>query len=218
MNYFKSLFILLVFHFIFSGNAAAHVALDYPVGGEVFHQGDSVTIQWHNLIYHGTSDFDLYFSNDGGSTWQTIVENLPESQFDYNWTVPNITTNSGRIRVIQDNVSGSDYSATSADFNITISTGIEQSDNYVNSFKLFPAYPNPFNPTTTIEYSIPEDGIVKLTVFNVIGEKVKTIVNEFRNTGRFKVIFDGTSLTSGMYFYKLQTNNFSAIKRMILMK
>jgi hypothetical protein len=197
---------------------AAHVGLDYPVGGEIFHEGDTVLIQWHTVVYHGPADWDLFFSKDGGSTWDIITEDLPESQFEYNWMIPDSTTNSGRVKVVQDNASGQDYTATSGNFTIDVSTGIEDFISYADNFALFPAYPNPFNPTTTIEYSIPSDGFVKINIYNAIGEEVRTIVNEFKKAGGHKIIFDGSYLTSGIYFYRIEGINFSATNRMILMK
>jgi hypothetical protein len=64
--------------FIGAGSAAkAHVALDYPVGGETFNQGDTVNVQWHIVIPHDLQNWDLYFSDDGGATWQVIELDLP---------------------------------------------------------------------------------------------------------------------------------------------
>jgi len=85
-------------------------------------------------------------------------------------------------------------------------------------FSLSQNYPNPFNPITTIKYSIPLDGFVKLIVFNAIGEKVTTLVNEFRETGNYDVEFNATQLTSGIYFHTLISGNFRETKKMILLK
>jgi photosystem II stability/assembly factor-like uncharacterized protein len=86
------------------------------------------------------------------------------------------------------------------------------------SYNLAQNYPNPFNPTTTIEYTIPSDGLVSLTVFNTIGEKVETLLSEFKNAGEYDVKFDASQLTSGIYFYKLQSGSFVETKKMILLK
>ena len=86
------------------------------------------------------------------------------------------------------------------------------------AFQLFVNYPNPFNPTTTIKYSIPSDGYVTLKIFNALGEEVSTLVNEFRSTGNYEIIFDASNLTSGIYFYKIQSGNFIETKKMILLK
>jgi hypothetical protein len=86
--------------------------------------------------------------------------------------------------------------------------------------ELFQNYPNPFNPNTNIKYqitnSLPRQ--VTLEVFDVLGKKVKTLVNEKLNAGTYETTFYGSGLTSGIYFYKLETDDFSAVKSMILIK
>jgi hypothetical protein len=79
-------------------------------------------------------------------------------------------------------------------------------------------YPNPFNPSTTIKYSIPEDGFVKLSVFNLLGEEVTTLVNNLQKAGRYEVVLDASGFASGVYLYRLETQNFSSIKKMLLVK
>jgi len=79
-------------------------------------------------------------------------------------------------------------------------------------------YPNPFNPSTTIEFSIPEQAFVKLEVFNALGEKISLLVSENLSTGTYKYIWDAADQTSGIYFYKLQAGTFAETKKMILLK
>ena len=90
-------------------------------------------------------------------------------------------------------------------------------------FMLSQNYPNPFNPSTTIEYSIPERTDVNLTVVNIVGEEVATLVNQTMDAGNYSVVFDSHSgkvrnLPSGVYFYTLQAGNFVTSKKMILLK
>jgi hypothetical protein len=85
-------------------------------------------------------------------------------------------------------------------------------------FVLSQNYPNPFNPTTTINYSIPKAGQVKLTIYNAIGSKVATIVNEYKQVGNYSVQFNSSNHASGIYFYKLESGQFLQIKKMILLK
>ncbi|MFZ5947503.1 MAG: T9SS type A sorting domain-containing protein [Stygiobacter sp.] len=84
--------------------------------------------------------------------------------------------------------------------------------------KLFQNYPNPFNPLTTIEYSIPKSSFVTLKVFDLLGSEVATLVNEEKSLGNYKINFNGSSLSSGIYFYRLNADNFSEAKKFILMK
>ena len=86
------------------------------------------------------------------------------------------------------------------------------------TFSLKQNYPNPFNPTTTIEYSIPQNSFVTLKVFNVLGKEVATLVNGQNDAGKNKVDFDATGLNSGVYFYKIEAGSFSETKKMVLLK
>ncbi|MBP8085965.1 MAG: T9SS type A sorting domain-containing protein [Saprospiraceae bacterium] len=113
----KIAFILLLQGF--AGTLLAHVELDYPVGGETFNPGQSVTIQWHIAIAHNTLNWDLLFSADGGSTWEAIQMDLPAGSLSYNWIVPSNITSQARVSVIQDN-SGLDYQDESLNFNIVL--------------------------------------------------------------------------------------------------
>jgi hypothetical protein len=87
-----------------------------------------------------------------------------------------------------------------------------------NYYSLSQNYPNPFNPSTTIKFTMPQGENVKLVVFDILGREVKTLVNEYRNSGTYNVNFDASSLASGIYFYSLQTPNFTETKRMLLVK
>jgi len=86
------------------------------------------------------------------------------------------------------------------------------------TFALQQNYPNPFNPTTTIEYSIPIDALVTLKIFDVLGNKVATLVDQKQIAGLHYVTFDGNSLASGVYFYRLQTAAYFVVKKLVLLK
>lgn len=88
----------------------------------------------------------------------------------------------------------------------------------IKDYNLLQNYPNPFNPTTTIKYQIPKESFVTLKVFDVLGNEVETLVNENKNIGSYQVEFNASSLSSGVYFYKLTTNGFSDTKKLILIK
>ena len=85
-------------------------------------------------------------------------------------------------------------------------------------YSLSQNYPNPFNPSTTIEFALPQDSHVLLEVYNVIGQKVMTLVNEVRQAGYHQVRLDGTNLASGLYLYRLTTGNKAFMKKFVLMK
>ncbi|MFA4924392.1 MAG: phospholipase D-like domain-containing protein, partial [Ignavibacteriaceae bacterium] len=108
------------------------------------------------------------------------------------------------------------YEAGGTD-SITI-TDIENIGNIPAEYSLDQNYPNPFNPSTTIQYSLKESGKVELTVYNLLGQKVLTLVNEFQNSGSHLVKFDASQLASGIYIYQIRANNFSASKKLLLLK
>ncbi len=86
-------------------------------------------------------------------------------------------------------------------------------------YSLYNNYPNPFNPTTTIRFDIPERTNVELVVYDILGRKVKSLVsNEMRNPGRYEVSFNASALASGVYIYKLTTKNYSQARKMLLVK
>ena len=87
-----------------------------------------------------------------------------------------------------------------------------------NFYSLSQNYPNPFNPSTSIKFTMPKGDNVKLVVFDILGREVKTLVNEFKNSGSYEVNFDASALSSGVYFYRLEAGEFTDTKRMLLVK
>lgn len=88
----------------------------------------------------------------------------------------------------------------------------------LKNYNLIQNYPNPFNPTTTITYEIESEGLITLTLYNTSGEEIAILVNETKQPGYYSINFDGSSLSSGIYFYQLKTNTFVETKKMVLMK
>lgn len=85
-------------------------------------------------------------------------------------------------------------------------------------FELRQSYPNPFNPATTIQYSIPQNGFVTLKVYDILGNEVAILVNEEKPIGIYEVKFDGNQLSNGIYFYRLQMEKLVQTKNFILLK
>jgi flagellar hook assembly protein FlgD len=79
-------------------------------------------------------------------------------------------------------------------------------------------YPNPFNPSTTIKFSLPQASDVKLTIYNALGQKVAELVNSTLGAGSHSFEWNASNVASGMYFYELNTSNFSSVKKMMLLK
>ena len=85
-------------------------------------------------------------------------------------------------------------------------------------YSLYQNYPNPFNPNTFIQYDLPQNTYVKLKIFDILGNEVETLVNQEQETGRHEVLFNAERFASGIYLYRLETESFTAVKKMVLMK
>ena len=101
-------------------------------------------------------------------------------------------------------------------------TAVQATNVNPNEYRLYQNYPNPFNPTTDITFSLAQESHVQINIYNVIGEKVRTLLNDNLSAGihqvRFNTGSNGNSLASGVYFYTIETPNYKAVKKMILMK
>ncbi len=157
-----------------------------------------------------------YFSSST-VTWQnpnTTVSIFPVPNNGYvfnSWSGDTVSTSNPLILKM--------YKPFSLIGNFSPATGIN--DNQTNdpaSHSVSQNYPNPFNPSTLITYSIPKGGRVTLKVFDVLGREVKTLVNEYKNAGTYKVEFNGANITSGVYFYNIQSGGYSAAKKFVLLK
>ncbi len=95
---------------------------------------------------------------------------------------------------------------------------VETLDNSPTNYELLQNYPNPFNPSTKITFKIQENGMIRLSVYNLLGEKVETLVNEELPVGTHQVVFNASNLSSGVYFYKLEAGKYTSVKKMMLLK
>jgi hypothetical protein len=91
-------------------------------------------------------------------------------------------------------------------------------ENMPTRLELFQNYPNPFNPSTTVNYSIKEAGAVTIIVYNLMGQKVATLVDETKEPGHYKVIWNSTGNASGMYYYRIETKGKAITRKMTLIK
>lgn len=97
--------------------------------------------------------------------------------------------------------------------------GVEDEPNTIpSSFRLEQNFPNPFNPSTTIEFSLPSRSHVRLSVWNVIGQEVATLVSEEKEAGIHRTVWDAGTLPSGIYFSRLEAKDFRAVRKMALVK
>jgi hypothetical protein len=130
-----------------------------------------------------------------------------ESQ-NYSFIDKNLTTGVYQYRLKQIDYDGSFriYDPVEVDFGVVKEYSLEQN------------YPNPFNPETVIKYSIPNSGRVVIKIFNVLGKELKTLVNEIKEAGSYEITFNAEDLSSGVYFYKLESGEYLKIRKMILLR
>jgi endoglucanase Acf2 len=110
------------------------------------------------------------------------------------------------------------FSLNSILVKLSNSAGVTDHTLAPSTFSLEQNYPNPFNPSTTIQYQLPVSGFVKLTVFDVLGKEIETLVNKRQEAGNYSVQFNASHRTSGLFFYKLQSGTFTDVKKMQLIK
>ncbi|MEZ4690396.1 MAG: YCF48-related protein [Ignavibacteria bacterium] len=171
----------------------------YGINGRFYFYGQNIGYVY---CYNG-----LYKTTNTGDNWTQIYDpDKPLNSFYFN-----------------DNNTGYAVGAYGYILKTTNGGGIfvnvnENNNGVVMDYVLFQNYPNPFNPNTKIEFELPKNENVKLIIYDLLGREVNTLVNDNLSAGKHEAVFDGLNLSSGIYFYKLETENFSQTKRMILLK
>jgi hypothetical protein len=98
------------------------------------------------------------------------------------------------------------------------STGLDRKESLIRTFALFQNYPNPFNPITTIKFNLPVQENVKIEIFNLLGQKVMTLVDKNYQAGQHKIEFNGEHIASGVYFYRIEAGHYNSVKKMTILK
>ncbi|HCY74438.1 MAG TPA: hypothetical protein DHV28_00825 [Ignavibacteriales bacterium] len=178
--------------------------------------GSSVKLTWRTETEVNNYGFEIERKVGSG---QSSVGNFEKIGF----VNGNGNSNSPKNYVFEDNsLTPGKYSyrlkQIDNDGQFEYSKTIQVDFNSAKEFALSQNYPNPFNPTTTIQFSLQYAGNVKLTIYNVIGQEVKILLNEFQESGTHIINFDGSELNSGMYIYKIESGPFMQTRKMILMK
>lgn len=212
----KLLLSIIVF-FLLLDSIIGHVLLNYPKGGELFTAGTEITIEWDVIVYHGPASFDLLYSDDGGVSWEEISIGINENNSTYNWIVPNLESTKARIKVLQVNT-GTNYLSDSDNFTIRTATNIGESEITPYSFKLNNPYPNPFNSRSVISFQLSKSGASQLLIYNMLGQKIETLINEVLTEGEYNYNWDASPLSSGTYVVFLKSGSFTESKNIILMK
>ena len=175
--------------------------------------GKTVKLEWSTATEANNLRFDVQRKYDE-TEWQiigsikgngTTAQNKSYSFVD---NVSNIAASTINYRLKQVDFDGAFH----------FSNEVSVYDNIVHSFELGQNYPNPFNPSTKIKFSIPITAKVKIEVFNISGNKVATLLDEQKEAGIHEVGFNASKLASGVFLYKISAGNFSATKKMLLVK
>jgi hypothetical protein len=178
--------------------------------------GTNITLNWSTATETNNRGFEIERKNSeaGGqrSEWDVVgfitgygTTTEPKA---YSFRDHNITSGTYSYRLKQIDYDGTFEYSNEVEINVTVTL----------QFALNQNYPNPFNPATQIEYSIPEDGFVRLNVYNALGQKVAELVNGFEKAGNHKKIFNAQTLASGVYYYRLETGSYADIKKLLLVK
>ncbi len=172
-----------------------------------------VTLSWKTITEVNNYGFNIEKKLANSSQWH-----------DIGFVVGHGNSNSPKVySFIDESVSPGNYfyrlKQVDNDGKFTYSKQIQMEVNSLpKEFALFQNFPNPFNPVTKIKYAIPVDGLVNISVFNMLGQKVKQIINTNIKAGTYEVNFDGSKLSSGTYFYRLESGTFSQTKKLLLLK
>jgi hypothetical protein len=180
--------------------------------------GKNVKLSWNTATEINNYGFEVERSVVKGE-WDKIGfvngngnSNSPKDYYFVDDNLPadrqGVTTGKYSYRLKQiDNDGQFEYSKT-----------IEVDMNGVKKYELTQNYPNPFNPTTTISYILPQAGMVRLTLYNILGQEIRTLVNEVKEAGTHSINFNASDLNSGVYVYKIESGSFTQTKKMTLVK
>jgi hypothetical protein len=193
-----------------SGTNTVRAAIYYSLNDAAFSSPVALADSSKHMLSTCKKD-TLYLYQSGSDSVAAINLTVPSGQTFYlrvyewiaAWTTSNKYMNNMSVVI-----SGTTTSAT----------GVETDNTFPKIFAVKQNYPNPFNPTTMISYTIPQRGMVVLTVYDVLGRIVSTLVNDVQSAGAYTISLNATGLSSGTYFYRLQSGSFVQTKKMVLLK
>ncbi len=182
-----------------------------------------VNFTWEPLTSYTKYDVEIYL----GNSLVKRIDNLEGGEYDFDGLLKQGREYSWRIRSKNPGGKINNISRWSTLQNFTIAedtSGFTFKKNSIQTNELLQNFPNPYNPSTNIVYSIKNESLIKLVVYDLLGREIKVLVNEMKQPGNYSVRFDGSNLPSGVYIYKLDavssdgSKSFSSVKRMILIK
>lgn len=180
---------------------------------------NAVNLPWSPLRPHGISkSISICDLNNDGSVELITTTLAREGFFLYAWTIPGIPFTHNNFpwpMYGHDRYRTNQYGFIPPDEPVGI---LPSSAIVPEKFSLMQNYPNPFNPITTIRFDIRISAFTKLTIFDALGREIETLVDENLSPGSYSLVFDGSKFTSGVYFYRLTSENFTETKRMLMIK
>ena len=172
-------------------------------------------------IYNDLNNAQYYIKYGNGNRTQfknMLVTNEPPNSMLFLATsddIPSLSTDDTVfVRFQSSNYLWSQWVKTSG----AIVGVTESNNNLPKEFRLYDAYPNPFNPITTIKYDISKTSHIKIQVLDILGREIATLVNENKKPGRYSIEFNANNLASGVYLYRINTGSFVSTKKIVLMK
>ena len=157
-------------------------------------------------------------------TTNGIISNRGKSDVNFKCVLPNGLPSYPRIYAVidQGNSITEIHENNNKGFNVLGANPVSDTDgeNYIlpDEYTLHQSFPNPFNPSATIKYSIPTGALVQIKIYDILGKEISMILNEFKSPGNYSIEFNGSNLASGVYFYQLKSGNFVQTRKMILIK
>jgi hypothetical protein len=203
-------------------NAFAHVQPESPLGGEHYYPGTNTTIKWFEAQDHGENNWDLYYSIDDSPDWIVIAVDLPEDTLEYVWTLPTVESNRVKVRIVQDNKTGTDYESVSNFFTISVNppepeiiTGFATAVHLQEEALWSENYPNPFSTATDIHFSVPNRSRVVLTILNLQGKIILQGSDAVFNSGEYHFTWKPGDIPSGIYLYRINIGGEESVHKMI---
>ena len=208
-----------------SGFEIAYVHVLAPYEKETLRAGSARTIIWDfgecSVMYKTAAGRNIFidFSSDNGLTWSPVADSLETTQKKYVWTAPDVNSSQCRIRIV--NREYPSIRGESGTFTISGASGVAE-ENHPKAFAVS-NYPNPFNPSTTISFTLPASGQARMTVYDITGRKVRELLSGSLPAGAHTAVWDGKdargiAVSSGVYIARLNAGKFTATGKMLLVR
>ena len=212
MHLTKGVFFIIAVALLFAPGNATFATVTTVTIGDFFFSPDTVTVNVGDTVRWTNTGIHMHTTTSNTGVWDSgLMANGATFEFQFNIAgsfpyhcTPHATIMNALV-IVQP------------------LSGVHDEGGFPSAFSLQQNYPNPFNPTTSIGYGLSEDSHVILTIYNLLGQPIATLVNEQQSAGYREVVWNGTNdagdkVVSGIYIYKITTDNYSATKRMVLLK